>query len=138
MSTRLPILLLGEAVNKKQMESIITTHLKTSKGRSKLAQSMMAPIRQRMNYSGLARRLFAVLCPLCYNTILEGGIHYVNIRLEKMVILNKAYSLCSECLKDTKKQIKKITKGPPEELPLYINDKNIFIREHATKRLKSQ
>ena len=124
-------------MNKKQMESIITTHLKTPKGRSKLAQAMAAPLMQRMNYSGLARRLFAVQCSLCSNTILEGDIHYVNIRLEKMIILNKAYRLCSECLKETKKQIKKITKGSPEELPLYINDKNIFIREHATKRLKS-
>lgn len=47
-------------LTQKQKESLITDLLLTSDSRQILAQSMMSPIRSRLNYSSLARQVFTV------------------------------------------------------------------------------
>jgi hypothetical protein len=43
-----------------EKEAIIANYLSTSEGRTRLADSMMQPLRDRRNYSSLARRAFIV------------------------------------------------------------------------------
>jgi hypothetical protein len=66
----------------------------------------------------------------------------VNIDLEILDlhrrILAPIYTVCKECFDETKKQITDIREMNPKELPLYISDPNIFVREAASKKLECQ
>lgn len=46
--------------NKNIQSNIISRYLMSAQGRSKLAQSMIAPIRRQLDYAGIARKCFSV------------------------------------------------------------------------------
>lgn len=48
------------ALTRRARESLISQALSTPAGRTRLAQSMMNPLQQRMDYAGIARRAFVV------------------------------------------------------------------------------
>ena len=45
------------------------------------------------------------------------------------------YRICKPCRKETNKLLKKVKKMEMKQLPLYINDKNIFVKEAVKNRL---
>jgi len=129
---------------KSEFSSVISEVLNTSEGRASLASLaaiINAPLRQRRNYSELAENLFEVkpLCRVCHEFTLDSKIYDENFNL-----LYDGYSsdveqqmhVCIKCGQDTKTRLKLVQELPQDELPLYINDDNIFVSKRAKDRLK--
>ena len=115
-------------------ESDLTKILSSSKGRSNLAKAIAAPLAQRRSYSSLTRNIFQTQCHVCHQFFLVYEIQIVDINLKKCKELDlQGYAICKNCHKETVALINNLV---PEDLPLYISDSNVFVREYAIKELK--
>jgi hypothetical protein len=113
----------------------------TPEGRSKLAMSMLAPLRRRIDYAGMARKAFSIkyLCFICNEEAPNLNDVYINLDFAPLTpkkTQKKIYSICDKCLTESRKQVKKIKRMNLKNLPLHISDPNIFVREAAIKRLE--
>jgi rubrerythrin len=53
---------------------LITDYVNSSEGKKKLAQSMVQPLRTKLDYASMARRIFVeVICEICGKKTVEGA-----------------------------------------------------------------
>lgn len=82
----------------------------------------------------------SITCLLCEKLKLlsDDDYHYCDINLKDIdvKISEDGYILCSFCKKVTEKEITKINCIEINELPLYINHENLFVRYATKKRLE--
>lgn len=114
----------------------------SSKSRSALAKAMLAPLRRRLNYSGIARKAFIVEkpCWLCKKDTKSKKFYYEDFSTTKKHgdrhAPGELYRLCMKCSKETIKKLQEINELSLDQMPLYVNDENIFIEKRAVERLK--
>jgi hypothetical protein len=126
-------------------KTLLKKILSTSKGRSKLAMSILAPLQRRMDYEGIAKRAFGIkyecfICKEDYDLLFSV---YINLELvptkqnasKRIKKDRQIFHLCDKCLKESRKQVKRARRMNPKNLPLLISDPNIFVREVAIQRL---
>lgn len=70
-------------------------------------------------------------CTVC-GTPMESKAGFT-IKFQKSI--KKEYSVCFSCVKETSNLLKEIELIDCDQLPLYINHKNIFIQEAVRDRL---
>jgi hypothetical protein len=118
---------------------IIATHIQSAAGLSKLAAAMIAPLRNRRDYSSIARKAFKIesLCFVCGEET-ESRIYFNKNfkKVEDLFIPGEFFKLCTKCQKKTRTRLRELKAMPIEQMPLYINDDNIFLQYRAVERLK--
>ena len=80
-------------------------------------------------------------CEVCHRVRSLPEVYYIDLNFTYPVrdprqVVSYKHGICYNCFKETKRLIEEINKGPVEELPLYISDKNVFIRDFAARKLK--
>ena len=125
---------------KKKVQLSIADLLKTSAGRSKLAMAMTAPLMNRRNYAGIARRAFSTQYRCCVCNDYEEEYYVFNKNFDsvnkKDYDENKHLIACVDCRADTSEELFKLSKKKLIDMPLYINSKNPFVAYAAKERLK--
>lgn len=71
-------------------------------------------------------------CVVCGETMLDLLGYDINFNKST----KKDHNVCFICVKETHNILNRIKSISPHCLPLYINHKNIFVREAALKRLR--
>lgn len=71
------------------------------------------------------------ICKKAPSNYIDCNINFDN----KITSSNDVYTVCLSCSRETKKLLKKVKKMKVAQLPLHINDKNIFVREAVKNRL---
>ena len=129
------------------MKTIINKILKgllnTTKGRNALAAAMVKPLMQRMNHTGIARKAFVIkyMCEVCRVIVDKYNLYNKNLTVSKKpkidhIVGDGTYRVCSKCLKETKQKLRSLNALPIEEMPLYVNDDNIFVKNRSIERLR--
>jgi hypothetical protein len=77
--------------------------------------------------------VFYPQCCICDNNKLTQ-LKEVNINVQDCTI-GDTYTICVSCGRRTRRMLKKLGKMDPMELPIYINNSNIFIRNRASELL---
>jgi len=114
----------------------------TTKDYSALATTMAAPIAHGLYYTSIARKAFIIenLCWLCKKVTKSKKFYYEDFATTKKRGDRHApgnlYRLCMKCCKETRKQLQELNALSIEQIPLYINDDNIFIEKRAIERLR--
>jgi hypothetical protein len=95
---------------------------------------------QRMNYSGTFRKVFGIhyLCIVCKRNDIKKPVNYYddNFSKHRSPFPVTVHGVCFNCAKITRRSFTKLKKLHLKEMPLYINDDNLFIRNLAINRLK--
>jgi hypothetical protein len=95
---------------------------------------------QRMNYSGTFRKVFGIhyLCIVCKRNDIKKPVNYYddNFLKHRGPFPVTVHGVCFNCAKTTRRFFTKLKKLHLKEMPLYINDDNLFIRNLAINRLK--
>lgn len=132
-------------MSRKKKQSIIADALKDPELLSNLAMAMTAPLRQRRDYSGIARRAFHVTypCDICLLDFEEETqpikVDYRNqqLRLTARDTLDKdTLCVCVTCLGACVTAIPETFSAPLRDMPKLIHSKNPLIKEIALHRLK--
>lgn len=64
---------------------------------------------------------------------------YFDVITERQAIIDTGkHVVCGICQDKTARRIREIGELPVEDLPLYVNDKNVLIREYIFKRLEGK
>ena len=110
---------------KKQL--IIAKHLATAKERAQLTQALIGAIKN-------------ISCCLCGKVVTyKKGTFIFDIDLKVRRKSNnkvKKYTVCNECFDTSDRLIRQVGRMPFEEMPLHINDDNIFVVRAVSNRLK--
>lgn len=118
-------------------KKLIESLLKTSSGKSALAKALTTPIMHRMDFAGLARKIFASECCVCHKIKEEHYTHFEDFSVGDESTGEGNYVVCQECRADTSEELFEISKKALIELPLLINSPNPFIAYAAKERLKN-
>jgi hypothetical protein len=78
-------------------------------------------------------------CCICTKGMGYAGLIDVDIHLKELSTdsAKEEYTICKDCLRKTKKRIRTINKMNPRELPLYVSDPNVFVRNRAITILET-
>ena len=121
----------------------LTELIKTSKDRRALAKAMLAPLQKRMDYSSIGRRAFIVQfeCDVCHEflarvRLYENDFTISGKDIEKCKENDDTYRVCKKCVKATAKKLSLLDELSLDQIPLYINDENVFVQKRAVERLK--
>ena len=122
--------------------SILSEIFQTAKGRSSLAEAMAAPLRRKMDYSSMARKAFEVQyeCDVCHEFLVKVRLYESNFTISRKYIEERkesgdTYRVCRKCIEATSEKLFLINKLSLDQMPLYINDDNIFVQKRAVDRL---
>jgi hypothetical protein len=104
---------------------------------------MLAPLRQRRDYSGIAKKAFVVQyeCGVCHEFLAKVRLYESDFTVsdkdvEKLKETDDTYRVCKKCVKATSEKLFLINKLSLDQMPLYINDDNILVQKRAIERLK--
>jgi hypothetical protein len=105
--------------------------------------AMMAPLTRRRDYSGIARKAFVVQyeCDVCHEflarvRLYENDFTVSSKDIEKRKETDDTYRVCKKCVEVTKTKLSLLNEIVLDQMPLYINDDNIFVQKRAIERLK--
>jgi hypothetical protein len=101
-----PIIINSEGkVNQIPKLGIIARYLASTQGRNKLAQAMVNPIRNRMDYNSLARKMFLVeqlpektMFLHWKNTIIKVFLLDLTVKLKSQLLIQKDCAVRQYCL----------------------------------------
>jgi hypothetical protein len=119
---------------------ILKTLLNIPAARSKLAEAMAAPLRRRIDYTGIARKVFLSLslCKVCGKKTKKYRVFTLDFETVPRFTIPRTglYKVCPKCMKKTGAKLSTINELPLLEMPLYVNDSNIFVEKRAIERLR--
>jgi len=104
---------------------------------------MAKPLMQIRNYTGIARKVFVIkyMCEVCRVIVDKYNLYNKNLTVSKKpkidhIVGDGTYRVCPKCLKETKQKLRSLNALPIEEMPLYVNDDNIFVKNRSIERLR--